>query len=66
MDLRQTTAQAFAILTGIELKTNGKILRQKAKQNKRAATTTTKMDNGSLTLYISDGFQCDLSKLLTV
>ena len=66
MDLRQTTAQAFAILTGIELKTNGKILRQKAKQNKRTATTTTKMDNGSLTLHISDGFQCDLSKLLTV
>ena len=63
MDLRQTITQAFAILTGIELKTNGKILRQKAKQNKR---TTTQMDNGSLTLYISDGFQCGLSKLLTV
>jgi len=55
--------------------TNNKMLRQKAKQNKR---TTTKMDNGRLTLcvsarendlhslLVSDGFQCDLSKLLTV
>lgn len=44
--------------------TNSKMLRRKAKQNKR--TTATKMDNGHLTLYVSDSFQCDLSKLLTV
>ena len=43
--------------------TNSKMLRQKAKQNRR---TTTKMDNGRLTLCVSDGYQCDLSKLLTV
>ena len=43
--------------------TNSKMLRQKAKQNRR---TTAKMDNGRLTLCVSDGFQCDLSKLLTV
>ena len=67
MDVRRKiTAQAFAILTAIDLKQTNEQQIARCYDKKQNRRTTTKMDNGRLTLCVSDGFQCDLSKLLTV
>ena len=67
MDLRQTTSQAFAILTAIDLKqTNEQQIARcyDKKQNKIKAQQQQKWITATR-LYVSDSFQCDLSKLLT-
>lgn len=69
MDVRRKiTAQAFAILTAIDLKQTNEqqIARCYDKKQNKTEEQQPKMDNGRLTLCVSDGFQCDLSKLLTV
>lgn len=70
MDVRRkTTAQAFAILTAIDLKqTNEQQIARcyDKKQNKTEEQQQKWITAAWLFVYISDGFQCDLSKLLTV